>query len=280
MGGLGNQMFQYAFGLQLATKRGQTLTVNDFLLKNRLLARLRNYTHRSFALAIFGIDPPSTSPMNLIRALLPFVSGIRLLRETDDRQAAVLPTEEQIVCIGYWQSEDFFAEARVAVRQCFVFRHPLNAFSSNLADRIRATPDSVFIHVRRGDYLTNTAANAYHGICGRDYYERAVAYMRQMLSQPLFYIFSDDLTWAKQELAPLVGSAVYADGNPDKDSWQDMYLMSQCQHAIIANSSFSWWGAWLITQPDKVIIAPRQWLNRDLPATGRQSPTPDGWIKL
>ncbi len=278
MGGLGNQMFQYAFGLRLAAERNTDLTANGFLLNNRLLAVVRQYTYRQFELSIFGIPAPRTAPADLILAMLPF-SGAVLLREpTDGVDALVLPplSTERVVCVGYWQSEGYFNSAEGAVREQFRFRQPVSGFTQRMAEAIAGTPDAVFVHVRRGDYVTNANANQHHGVCGIDYYQQAVVHIRERISNPHFYVFSDDLAWVKQELGPLLNPATYVDGNRGSDSWQDMFLMRQCRHAIIANSSFSWWGAWLNDHPDRIVVAPRQWFVQKLVS----NLLPDGWISM
>lgn len=278
MGGLGNQMFQYAFGLRVAIERQEPLVTNDFLLKNKLLAQLRQYTHRRFELAIFGLNAPDSSPAALIRAFLPMSAGTRLVNETGDIPAILSSKARFIYCRGYWQSERFFESIAPLVRERFTFRQPLNDFTKSLAALIQKTPDSVFVHIRRGDYVMNPTTNAHHGTCDTAYYERATAYIRQRIDNPTFFVFSDDLPWVRQELGSLLEPAVYADGNRGVNSWQDMYLMSQCRHAIIANSSFSWWGGWLIPDADKVVVAPAKWHNRPISAA-EISIVPDAWMQ-
>ncbi|WP_020604054.1 alpha-1,2-fucosyltransferase [Spirosoma spitsbergense] len=280
MGGLGNQMFQYAFGMQLAHQRQDTLTVSTFLLSNKLLANLRNYTYRPFELCIFGIDKPKASPFNLLRALLPFDLNTSLLRETDDPEAVIPAASARIVCVGYWQSEHYFEEVTVHVREKFIFRQPFNSFTSRLANNLNGIPNSVFVHIRRGDYVTNKGANAHHGLCDRTYYERAVTFMREHLENPLFFIFSDDLEWVSQELGPILEPATYVGGNQKNDSWQDMYLMSLCRHAIVANSSFSWWGAWLSPHASKIVVAPKEWFGKPLLPVKTNDLIPNSWIRI
>ena len=278
MGGLGNQMFQYAFGLRVATERQEPLITSDFLLKNKLLARLRQYTHRPFELAVFGINTPDSSPAMLIRAFLPMSADTRLVRETTDVDSLNAVKAQHVFCRGYWQSERFFEPVAPLVREQFTFRQPLNDFTKNRADLIQKTSDAVFVHIRRGDYVTNPTTNAHHGTCDPAYYDRATAYIRQRIDTPTFFVFSDDLAWVRQELGSLLEPAVYIDGNQGVDSWQDMYLMSQCCHAVIANSSFSWWGAWLIPHSDKIVVGPKKWRNRPV-AAAEIGIVPDAWVQ-
>ncbi len=279
MGGLGNQMFQYAFGLRLATERHTGLVANGFLLNNRLLATLRQYTYRQFELSIFGVEAPGSSPASLLRAASPFHTTTRLIREpAAGPRALLLPplTVEQLVCVGYWQSEGYFKAADLAVRQQFQFRQPVNDFTQRVAEAILKAPNPVFVHVRRGDYVTNANASQHHGVCGIDYYKQALTHMRERVDSPNFYVFSDDLDWVKQELGPLLQPATYVEGNRGRDSWQDMFLMSHCRHAIMANSSFSWWGAWLNDHPGRIVTAPRQWFTKQV----TENLLPDHWISL
>lgn len=281
MGGLGNQMFQYAFGLRLATERQTSLVANGFLLNSRLIATLRQYTFRQFELSVFGIDWPGSSPATLLQACLPFQTNTALILESNTSpEALCLPPllTTNIVCVGYWQSEQYFKSAESVIRQQFRFKKPVSEFTNRIAQHITTTPNSVFIHVRRGDYVSNTNASRHHGVCGIDYYQKALVYLKARIDNPHFFLFSDDLVWVKQQLGPYMEQATYVDGNRGPDSWQDMYLMSLCDHAILANSSFSWWGAWLHASLDfnRLVIAPAQWF------ANKQTPDllPNGWVSL
>ncbi|TAE34046.1 MAG: alpha-1,2-fucosyltransferase [Cytophagales bacterium] len=261
MGGLGNQLFQYAFGLRLASDWNTDLQLNQFLLSSRWLAKFRNYTPRSFELDVFGIEQPSVSPTPLIKAVLRADS--MLLRESPDSALSPIPITQpanQVFCMGYWQSERYFKDVDKVVRERMQFKKAPSKETYKLVDKIQQTTQSVFLHVRRGDYITNTDASQHHGFCGDEYYNRAILHIRKQVAEAQFFIFSDDLPWVKRELGDKLKSAVYVEGNVGADSWQDMYLMTHCHHAIIANSSFSWWGAWLNPEQERVVIAPKQWL--------------------
>jgi hypothetical protein len=137
--------------------------------------------------------------------------------------------------------------------------------------------NSVCLHVRHGDYITDPRVNVVHGIVGLDYYQRAMENLRRRLSSPSFYIFSDDPDWARDQLRP-PGLTTCVAHNLGKCDHEDLRLMRACRHFIIANSSFSWWGAWLSTSPQKVVIAPEKWLRASY-----YSPTdivPESWIRL
>ncbi len=281
MGGLGNQLFQYAFGLRLAADWQTDVRLNQFMLSSRWLAMVKGYTPRAFALDAFGVEKPSASPVDVVRAMLPLPTGTVLLREgstTHPARLPITPPAKQVVCMGYWQSEDYFKTAESAVRQRLQFQQTPSSLTQQLADTIQRTDRSVFLHVRRGDYLTNTNANKYHGVCGETYYQRAILYLRERIADARFFVFSDDLSWVQQRLCSELGSATYVAGNVGADSWQDMYLMSLCRHAIVANSSFSWWGAWLNAQTNRIVVAPQHWFaadKSDYPAI-----VPPHWIRL
>ena len=129
----------------------------------------------------------------------------------------------------------------------------------------------VSVHIRRGDYLNNVGR---FGLCELSYYREAIKYIKSIVDNPKFVFFSDDMAWAKDNIDN--DEAVFVSWNQGKDSWQDMYLMSHCQHNIVANSSFSWWGAWLNGNPHKVVVAPKKWFmyspNYDI--------IPDNWITI
>jgi hypothetical protein len=278
-GGLGNQLFQYAFGFSLARQLHTELQLERHLLESRVLAKLRNYTPRQYELDVFAISQKAASTYNVLRTLghtlLPGHHAI-LLRETDlDSQEVLLNQTKDVLCLGYWQSENYFKSATEALRPQLIFqKHPSHATLA-VANAILAHSNATFVHIRRGDYVTNTNANQYHGLCGKEYYQQAIDYLRERVSDAHFFVFSDDMDWVKKELSDLFRPATFVDHNSGADSWQDMYLMSLCRHAIVANSSFSWWGAWLNPVADRVVVAPGQWF-----ANQPQQIIPHQWHSL
>lgn len=146
--------------------------------------------------------------------------------------------------------------------------------SQHLAEKIK-DQITVSVHIRRGDYLQGNNLN-YHGICGMDYYQNAIEYLQKKEKNLTFVFFSDDIERVKENFA--MGSAYFVDRNVGKDAWQDMQLMSLCKHNIIANSSFSWRGAWLNANPEKIVIAPKHWFAN--PELTDQDIVPESWIRL
>lgn len=157
---------------------------------------------------------------------------------------------------GYWQSEKYFADIRDILLKDFCFKitdESLKQYAEDISD------NAVSVHVRRGDYLK--FPELFGGICDIDYYKRAMDYFISKDSQVVFYVFSDDKEWSKQAFSNYPIQVVEEKYFSDYYDWYDMYLMSKCHHNIIANSSFSWWGAWLNRTPGKEVIAPRVWMN-------------------
>jgi hypothetical protein len=171
--------------------------------------------------------------------------------------------------IGFWQSEKYFAHIADNVRRAFTFKTSTIESVSRLAARVRG-PNSIFLHVRRGDYVN---LQYYHGMPSLDYYKNGVRQIRAMNSDAEVFVFSDDRSWCRENFP----SDYYIIEGTDK--FEDLYLMSLCQHAVIANSSFSWWGAWLRdARPRRMVIAPAQWFTT--PTLDTQDLIPDRWSKL
>ena len=161
--------------------------------------------------------------------------------------------------IGLFQSYKYFDDCRDAILQEFQFdKHLLSKSTIKMSERMKQC-NSVSIHVRRGDYMNGYYYNLLGKVCDLEYYQRAIMEIKKHVSNPKFFVFSDDKEYVVKHL--LLEEAEYADLNMGVDSWQDMYLMSQCHHNIIANSTFSWWGAWLNTHHDKIVVAPPRWFN-------------------
>lgn len=177
--------------------------------------------------------------------------------------------------VGYWQSEKYFQDAEQIIRADFSFALAMSKQNAQIGEEM-LQENSISLHVRRGDYVSNPKTNATHGICSLDYYRAAVRHMAERVENPHFFIFSDDMTWVKNELA-LDFPCQYIEHNKGSESYNDMRLMSLCRHHIIANSSFSWWGAWLNPRSDKIVVAPQKWFVKENITTDLYPPA---WIKL
>lgn len=257
-GGLGNQMFQYAFLLALKRKGHK---VNLFLSNN-------NWEHKAgFELSrVFGIKK-TKSLWELLYHNLPipfrklFLLTHKTYKDINFRyQQDALTVSGYRYYYGTWQSELYFTDIKSMIQNTYSFNLNMLNKETNRVLQILHTQEyvTISVHVRRGDYQSPAFINGFGDCCTVEYYEHAISYMKaHVKSRILFVFFSDDIQWAKQNIK--VDNAVYVNHNHGKDSWQDMYLMSQCTNNIIANSSFSWWGAWLNANPHKIVIAPRHW---------------------
>jgi hypothetical protein len=160
---------------------------------------------------------------------------------------------------GYWQTEKYFSSIRNLLLQEFSFKSAPDDENKKVIDLILAE-NSVSVHIRRGDYISNPTTHRYHNCCDESYYQRAMAEVCKQVSQPHFFVISDEPEWAQENFkAP--GEMSIIDLNHGERSYEDMRLMSLCKHNVIANSSFSWWGAWLNQNPEKIVIAPKHWFN-------------------
>jgi len=175
--------------------------------------------------------------------------------------------------IGVWQSTEYFADINDLLFQEFSFKTPQDKKNRDISEKI-INCNSVSIHIRRGDYLNSEWGKLLSVINGITYYKNSIEYIEEKITNPHYFIFSDDIQWAKDNLK--LASCTYVDHNKDEASYIDMYLMSLCKHNIIANSTFSWWGAWLNKNKEKIVIMPDKWINREI----SQGIFPKEWIKL
>lgn len=286
IGGLGNQMFQYALGKKMAL-----LNDDKLLLDCSFFEEVGSHTPREFELDVFNVAEKRATEADLslfrkvnrgrlksaFSKLFPTQSSYHIIKEQGHHfQPTVLDARGDVMLVGYWQSEKYFADIRPDLQKAFQFCKDLSAINLKVLEQISAC-EAVSIHIRRGDYVSNTSANSFHGLCDLDYYHRAIALMHGKKSEISFFIFSDDIEWAKENLV-LNSPAYFIDHNTGKSSFEDLRLMSLCKHNIIANSSFSWWGAWLNPNQDKIVIGPRMWFLD--PSINTQDVLPESWIKL
>jgi hypothetical protein len=279
-GGLGNQMFQYAFGFNLAKK-------------HRTIHRLHFISHKSntprhFELNNLRISNKMATMPELNRVGIPqsklsiLFEKLRLKRShiiNEDESSYQLLTDElpeKSYIQGYWQSEKFFIDSASELRKEFSFKKKLLGKNILLASQIQQC-NAIAVHIRRGDYVTNINASKYHGTCTIEYYKKGIQLIQSRISNPIFYYFSDDPEWTKNNLGSNTNDC-YIDWNQGEDSYIDMQLISLCKHSIIANSSFSWWGAWLNSNRSKLIVAPRKWYEDQSVDSSRI--IPQSWIKI
>lgn len=264
-GGLGNQMFQYAFARRIAHN-------HKALLKLDILG-FESYKLHKYSLGAFNIREDFASPEET-RTLM-VQTHIREKKKFHfDPEMLKLP--DNVYLEGSWQSEKYFANINSVIRQEFRVKTPQTGKDKKLAEQI-ASCQSVNLHVRRGDYISDPQTNQVHGNCSLDYYFRCIEYLRQKVKNPHFFIFSDDPEWAGNNLK-LSYPMTLVNHNKANKNYEDLRLMSQCKHHIIANSTFSWWGAWLNQNPRKIVLAPKRWFrNNDY---NPKDLIPDKWIKV
>ncbi|MEY4766838.1 MAG: hypothetical protein RI907_3511 [Pseudomonadota bacterium] len=265
LGGLGNQMFQYAAGQAVAQHHG-----NRLVLDTTPLHEVGTHTPRQYGLDAFQIRATVDGlPRHTLRALL------RVRDEWPaDRWFERVPRGAKLE--GYWQDPGYFASIRADLLNDFSLSAPPSAYAAGVADQIRRCANPVSIHFRRGDYVSNASAAQVHGTCTPDYYAQACQRLTQQVADPACFVFSDDPEWVRTQ-SGLQLPYVLVDANQSSAA-QDIWLMSLCRHHIVANSSFSWWGAWLGSQ-DGLKMAPRQWL-ADPQANAAVRIVPGHWDRI
>lgn len=280
-GGLGNQMFQYAFYLSLKMHDEKV-----YLYKNKIL---NNADHNGYELErLFHVekvydDKRMTNLLlkkgigNIMKHILfPVKVRERIIHDYSAYGDWLNRTPWYGVhLVGYWQSECYFERVSGVVRNSFSFdKQMLNERTKSCFESM-CSVNAISLHVRRGDYLLAENVGSLGNICDKRYYQKAMDVINEKVENPVFYVFSDDIKWTIENI-PLPENAVFVDWNRRQDSWQDMFLMSSCKHNIIANSSFSWWGAWLNNNENKSVIAPALWI-RNTPAP---NVAPSSWIRI
>lgn len=255
-GGLGNQMFQYAYGRQLQLKKHKKVVFDTSFFEENT-----KDTSRLFLLDKFNINLSDFRNIkrNKIQLFLNKYKDKILLRLIKD--------------YSFYQKEKYFIDIQKHILKEFTLKDELSQEAKTIRERIIQVSNSVSIHIRRGDYINNKKYNKHHGVCGIDYYKNAINYIKQRIQNPIFFIFSDDITWVRQNF--LIENAIYVSNANIKD-YEELYLMSLCKNNIIANSTFSWWGAYLNKNENKIVIAPIKWTTKK---TSRELDIlPSGWV--
>lgn len=286
-GGLGNQLFQYAAGRMLADfhRTELKLDLSAFHAGQGRTYRLNHFRIRESVAEDEEIDALCGPPRNSLRGI-----AFRLLqrmkpfhrrsifheRHIGRYDPDILRTPKNVYLRGYWQSEKYFLPAAGTIRREIAGTESRDALNRELKEEILKTV-SVSVHVRRGDYVTEPAAREVHGLCDEDYYRRCVRFLEDREKDLRFFVFSDEPEWVRRNL-DLGRPSVVVDHNGGERDYEDLLLMSRCRHHIIANSSFSWWGAWLCGVPDKVVLAPQKWFRSG--ALDETDIVPDSWIRM
>lgn len=283
MGGLGNQMFQYALGRHLSLIHGRPLRFDA-----------SGYTEskpdpragvRLFGLPAYTIQGEVATPDELKHFLIYRTPGAkgRIARRANSwtlyhrrryvieqqnefwhfcRRVLTSPLADPVCMVGYWQTEKYFEEIAATIRKDLTLKVPAAGENADMLSVISAV-ESVSVHVRHGDNATSTEAA--HGVLPVSYYQRAASLVSEQLHRPHFFVFSDDPIWA-QEALTLPGPTRFVTHNGDEKNYEDLRLMTACKHHIVGNSTFSWWGAWLGKKEHQMVYAPKKYhvsANRD-----------------
>jgi hypothetical protein len=261
IGGLGNQMFQYAIARRLTYLYNQILKLD--------ITGFQEYKLREYCLNHLNIAESIATDEEIN-----YLRNIRYIKEKYYHlNPEVLELSGDVYLEGNWQSEKYFKDIGEILQYEFSVKQQLTGENLELANRINSC-DAVSVHFRRGDYVTNPVTYQYHGLCQMEYYHQAMRQIVNQLPNAHFFIFSDEPCWVKQHLRFDLPFTV-VDINDNEDSCEDLRLISFCKYHIIANSTFSWWGAWLSQSSGKIVYAPQRWFNN--PGLNTCDLIPEGW---
>jgi hypothetical protein len=276
--GLGNQLFQFAFGFALASEFNKELVLSPSYFDNGWKYFIKKFIGRevrSFRLPLIVKDSFSLEPPGSIKEVLQDPDTIVLTeKETDMHEIlTALSGDKNVYLKGYWQNPELFAKYKGPLSTLI---HPSFQLSDVCKDIVSTMNDNyVGIHVRRGDFLTNRA----FGACQFNYYERAIEKIGSLVRDPIFIVFTNDKNWVDKEFSRLVPFRIYSNTDSTTDI-EELYLMTKFRTLIISNSTFSWWGAYLNRNMTKTIVCPRNWnLNKELQAKSATLIS-DNWIVL
>jgi hypothetical protein len=285
-GGLGNQLFQYALGRALSIKTGAMLVLDDWrgrrgisrpfeLQRFKIEGRLPNAAETILCRLVDSTRPSLRRISSAMRTITPGILPAVIYERRRGFDPDILALSRTAYLSGWWQSERFFLDHQNLLRAELTLRDSPNAENQQCLDRIRSS-EAVCIHVRRGDYTGPKNAKKF-GVCDPEYYARGIEFISQRIASPVFYVFSDDPAWSRQNLN-IPQPNEFVTHNCGISDWEDMRLMSACRHFIIANSTFSWWGAWLSTSPNKSVITPKRWYSD--PNLSNDDLIPPSWISI
>lgn len=283
-GGVGNQLFHYALARNLALKHETPLRLDLSWFKlnpyrayelDRLNIAGESVTSIWEHFGLYQLRDTRGRRARIAKMVPKILPGITYITNKHfPFKPEVLESPDNVYLDGTWQTEKYFANIAPTIRKEFTLKNPSGYFKST--SREMQSVESVSLHVRRGDYADNPKVLKSHGLMPREYYGAAVGQLSSQVENPEFYVFSDDIAWVKAHI-PIPFTTHYIE-HPEKKDCEEIVLMAACKHQIIANSSFSWWGAWLNPNPEKIVIAPKIWFvdgkydTRDL--------IPTDWLKL
>ncbi len=282
-GGLGNQLFQYAFGKNVSIQNQSELKLDTMSFESN--------KDRDFKLNLFNIDykiadnketEKFIKPNKVARKLFIVIEKIKPLGCKKYYKEKCFNYDNNINNLksknlyleGYWQSEKYFKNIEDTIRKEFTLKEDLDKKYNQLLEKMKNS-NSVSIHYRRTDYLLEKNTSIYESL-SEDYYQNAIKTIEEKVNNPVYFVFSDDIEWIKKN-AKLPSSTIFVSDKNNKD-YEEFMLMSKCKHNVIANSSFSWWSAWLNNNPEKIVIAPKNWfVDKN---TNTNDLIPDNWIRV
>ena len=272
MGGLGNQMFQYAAARGLADRHKTEVVLDLSWFRQDFDETI---TPRKYELNCFTLDSKTRklSGSVKVKLMLKLATKYREPHHHYDPLFQKLPKNCEL--LGYFQCEEYFKDSRSNLLDDFTWTSPPSHKNAIVLEQILQDSKSVSVHVRRGDYISNITAAKYHGTANVDYYYAAIEKISKQEKRPNLYIFSDEPDWCKKNLK-FTQPTEYISHN--ENGSEDMRLMVACRHNIIANSSFSWWGAWLNQNEHKMVIAPKQWFLHG--ESNAKDVIPKSWQKI
>lgn len=284
-GGLGNQMFQYSFAMLLKRMSGENVKIDMSAFDHYIDDEIRKPR-----LLKYNISLP-IADSNEIKRIRKFQVKNNPLKYGDKAKIILeqllnhnyfyeadrgFRNPEKLLHYsyfdGYWQSWRYVEKIEKELRKEFLPNYQMNINTINLQKEIERE-NSVFIGIRRGDYLTD---KRHYGSFGEQYYNAAIRKIVKTVNNPVFYIFSNDIGWVKKNLDLDRYRVVYRENENIIDDFEELQLMASCKHSIIGNSTFHWWGAWLINNPDKIIVAPKRWFFDNKPI----DIVPSTWIRI
>ena len=279
-GGLGNQMFQYAYAKALE-QRGYRVKLDKSELETYKI-------HGGYQLDKYNIGLECVTERE-VKAYFTTQFPFKLLDKLGLRTSNLIKEKSLLFDInllnvkddsylsGYFQCERYFTNIRNLLLKEFCIKGELSFYTREIQDNIIKTTESCSIHIRRGDFISNKS-NIIHGACSLGYYQDSISYLQDNFKGLNYFVFSDDITWVKENIQ--LENITYIESQERRSPHEDLFLMSLCDHNIIANSTFSWWGAWLNQNDNKIVLAPRRWFANDILQMQSQNIVPEKWIRL
>lgn len=288
IGGLGNQMFQYAMARRIAKINNTKLKLDISGFKTIKNITLRDYSLRPFKIQESFANQKEVDYFKKFArreggGFKKFFYNLLIAKSSKYVKENKFTFDEKFLNIGAgayldgrWASEKYFMDIRSIILKEFALKKAFSKkINQSILKKIRST-SSVSLHIRRGDFAYDKRTNKWHGLCPLNYYYSSSEQIKKRVKNPYFFIFSDDIDWVKKNLK-LKFPAIFASGKYSKRDYEDLTLMKNCQHHITANSTFSWWAAWLSKNGSKIVYTPKRWFNikRDL-----NDFIPRSWIKI